>query len=290
MKRKFFDFFRLILKTPFLERYLVLLTKGKPFGSFITKFPPNHYQYKVGTIRFAERDGINYKLDISDVIDWFIYFGFWEESRYSLYDLMKEGQTIFDIGTNVGDVALHAAKLVGEMGEIHCFEPDPRNYIRLDINLRLNKFTNIVSNQVGLGHEAGSFKIEVVESGNLGMNRIVSNELDHKDYRLVEIITLDSYVLETNMENIDLVKIDVEGFEYNVLKGSVNVVEKYHPVFFIELDNNNLLGQEGSARQLILFLEKHGYDIIHAENHQPITSKTNFDNCHYDIIAKYNGS
>ena len=78
------------------------MTIGKEFGKAITKFPPNHYQYKTGTIRRVERDGIQYELDLSDLVDWYIYFGFKEPSRMILYKLVKDGSIIMDIGANVG--------------------------------------------------------------------------------------------------------------------------------------------------------------------------------------------
>ncbi len=287
MKRKVLDILRLIWKIPFLERYLVTLTIDKPFGSLITKLPPNHYQYKVETIREVKRDGINYKLDLSDIVDWYIYFGFQETSRKVLYDSMEVGQTVIDIGTNVGDVTLHAAKIVGANGKVYSFEPDPNNYKRLETNLSLNNFSNICINQLGLGDRAGTFSIAKVNSGNQGMNRVVKRNSNYQNLQQIQVITLDSYVTENKIDKIDLIKIDVEGFEYNVLKGSKTVIDTFHPTFFIELDNDNLLEQGSSAKHLIELLVDSGYDIIHAENNQKINIETNFNYCHYDIIAKH---
>ncbi|MDX1653031.1 MAG: FkbM family methyltransferase [Brumimicrobium sp.] len=287
MKRKILDTLRLIWKINFLEQLLVKMTTNKSFGSPVTKLPPNHYQFKKGSVRKVVRDGINYTLDISDIVDWYIYFGFKELSREALYDLIQEGQTVIDIGANVGDVTLHAAQIVGKNGEIHAFEPDPTNYKRLTANLNLNTFNNIRKNQVGLGHETGTFKIANIDSGNQGMNRIIQGKPTNLNTHEINVITLDSYALENRLEKIDLIKIDVEGFEYNVLKGSTAVINNFHPTFFIELDDDNLLEQGSSARKLIQFLVEKNYRIFHAENHKEVSVETDFQHCHFDILAKY---
>ncbi len=287
MKRRILDLMRLIWKIPILERYLVKLTIDQPFGSLVTKLPPNHYQYTKNSIRKATRHGIKYKLDLSDIVDWFIYFGFQELSRQKLYDLMKADQTIIDIGANIGDVSLHAAQFVGQTGNVHSFEPDPTNYKRFETNLDLNLFSNIHKNKVGLGDKAGTYNIANIDSGNQGMNRIVHEESSNSKTQQIQVSTLDSYVLEKKLDKVDLIKIDVEGFEYNVLKGSKTVIDTFHPTFFIELDDDNLIEQGSSANKLVKLLEDGGYEVFHAETNRKISSETNFSHCHYDIIAKH---
>lgn len=271
---------------PLFEYVLVLLTKGKTFGSFITKFPPNHYQYPINSLRTVERNGINYKLDLADAIDWYIYFGFKETSKQALYSLMKLGNVIIDVGANVGEVTLHAAKIVGETGHVHAFEPDPKNYLRLTTNLDLNSFSNISHPKLGLGDISGTFIIGNVDARNRGMNRIIHENSPSYLSSKIEVSTLDAYVKEKNITQLDLIKIDVEGFEYNVISGGVKTLDTFRPIFFIELDNSNLLEQGSSAKKLVAFLEEKNYFIFHSETNEKINSESNFNNCHYDIIAK----
>lgn len=287
MKTRIFDFIRTLFKIQLFEKLLVKLTINETFGSPISKFPPNHYQYKSGTIRKVIRNGISYKLDISDIVDWFIYYGFKEKSRQRLLSLMQAGQTIFDIGTNVGNVTLEAAKAVGSSGKIHSFEPDAVNFERLQSNLKLNNFSNISANKLGLGDKPGQFTIANVSPGNKGMNRIIKEESADFKSSQIQVTTIDKYVEEKNINTIDLIKIDVEGFEYNVLKGGTRSIEKFHPTFFIELDDNNLKAQGISAQELIDLLASWGYGITHAETEEKIDSNFKFENCHFDIIAKY---
>lgn len=287
MRRKLLDALRSIFKIRALEKLLVQLTKNKLFGSPITKLPPNHYQYSKGSYRKANRNGIYYQLDLSDTVDWYIYYGFKEESRQAFYKLMLTGDHIVDIGANVGDVSLNAAKICGENGKVHAFEPDPINYQRLQNNLRLNHFTNIQTHQLGLGDNVGTFVMRRVSDGNQGMNRIVNHPPGGKATIEIEVTTLDNFFEKNGIERVDLIKIDVEGFEYKVLKGAEKTLNRFQPVLFIELDDQNLSEQGSSAKELVQFLEEKGYELTHAEKNKKVTSETDFKNCHYDIVGKH---
>ena len=286
MKRKILDTLRLLWKAPVLEKLLVNLTMNKPLDSFFSKVTPNHYQYSQNSIREVVRDNIRYRLDISDIIDWCIYFGFKESSKEMLYSLMSKGQTIIDVGANVGDITMHSAKIVGAYGAVYSFEPDLENYRRLEKNLKLNKFTNITVNNFGLGNEKGIFYMKNINSKNRGMNKIVSKDMMEGTHE-IKVNRLDSYVKENKLDKVDLIKIDVEGFEYNVLQSSTETIKKFHPIFFIELNDKHLIEQGSSAKELVQFLENENYTIINSETNQFIDSNTSFDHCHYDIVARH---
>jgi FkbM family methyltransferase len=287
MKRQLLDIFRLLWKIKPFEDFLVSMTRDKVFGSPVTKFPPNHYQYPKGTIRNVNRNGINYHLDLSDSIDWYIYYGFRETSRQSLYELIREGDHIVDVGANVGEITLNAAKITGAKGRINAFEPDPCNFKRMKENLSLNNFYNIRPQLVGLGDKTGMFPLCYINERNQGMNRILNSPPDQQKITEIEVITLDKFAMENHITKLDLIKIDVEGFEYKVLKGAEDTLNKFHPTLFIELDEKNLVDQGNSAKQLVEFLENKGYTLSHAETKEKITQISDFRNCHYDIIGRY---
>jgi len=287
MKRKILDILRLIWKIRPLEKMLVMLTRGKPFGTLVTKLPANHYQYKKATFRLVKRHNINYHLDLSDLIDWYIYFGFKEASRQSLYSLVKNGENIIDVGANVGDVSLHLANMVGPSGNVFSFEPDPINYRRMKKNLSLNEFSNITLNRLGLGNKSGNYRIYNVDERNQGMNRILDSSNKYEKSSEIRVITLDEYVEENCIDRVDLIKIDVEGFEFKVLNGSVRTIDAFCPKLFIELDDQNLIDQGSSAKILVQLLQRKGYQLFHSETNKLIMEETDFTNCHFDIIGKH---
>lgn len=261
------------------------LTRGKLYGTPVTKIIPNHYQYPPGSVRQVVRDGIHYRLDISDMIDWFIYFGFRENSRIELYKLIGKGQVFVDVGANIGDVTMHAAQLLGGNGKVIALEPDPLNYQRLTANLSLNKFENILAVNQGAGKVAGDYIIHSVEKGNAGMNRILPANDARGEGRQITVTTLDRLIQELSLVKVDLIKIDTEGFEMNVLAGARNSIERFLPAFFIEIDDDNLRHQGSDAKELVGFLARYGYTFRNAENGKTVSPETDFAGCHFDLIA-----
>jgi hypothetical protein len=85
---------------------------------------------------------------------------------------------------------------------------------------------------------------------------------------------------------IDLVKVDIEGYEYEWLLGAEKTLSKYKPTLFIELDDNNLKQQNSSALLLVVKLKEFGYTIF--DDRIDISNQVDFDNCHFDISCFYN--
>ena len=118
---------------------------------------------------------------------------------------------------------------------------------------------------------------------NKGGNRI-SSLTNHTPN--IHVTTLDHYVKRKNINRIDLIKIDVEGYELNVLRGGIKSIEKFKPILFIELDDENLKQQNSSAKELIAFLKNYYNSITDAFSGEDIRVENNFSNCHTDIIAR----
>ncbi|HEY4799779.1 MAG TPA: FkbM family methyltransferase, partial [Bacteroidia bacterium] len=120
---------------------------------------------------------------------------------------------------------------------------------------------------------------------NRGGNRISTKNII--DAETIQIKRLDEVKEVRSLSKIDLIKIDVEGYELKVLKGAETILRTFKPTLFIEVDNNNLSEQGDSASLLITYLNHLGYNkIINAETNTIVTPAIDFTNCHYDIIAK----
>lgn len=289
LKRQLFDLFRSLFQNKLFERILIKFVSNREYGLAITKIVPNHYQYAKNTYRYAKRNKINYKLDLSDIIDWFIYFDFKETSKNNLFQLANKGDTVIDIGGNIGEISMNFASIVGDSGNVHSFEPHPINLKRFKNNLSLNDFNNIILNEQALGNEKGIFQLLIIDENNYGRNRITTTVEEKKENKLVEdvqVILLDDYVKKCKVEKVDLIKIDVEGFEMNVLKGAKNILGIYHPVLFIEVDDNNLRLQNSSSEELVEFLMAYDYILFFAHNNKAIPKNYNYSNCHFDLLAK----
>lgn len=282
-RTRFLNFFRNIFKIPLLERFLASKTKGKPTDNFWCKIMPIHYQYHHPSWRSITRDGIALHVDISDYMGYAYYFAFKNELS-QLFNLCKEGYNVIDVGANTGWTVLKLGQL-SKTGQIIGFEPDPYNFSQCKKNLELNKMANVTVLPFGLGEIPQQAQIEVRAASNRGANRIAVEKTKGSD--TVEIKRLEDIEQINHLSKINLIKIDVEGYELKVLKGAEKLLRKFKPILFIEVDDNNLKAQSDSAKALIVFLSNLQYqDITNAESDHAVSANTDFTNCHYDIIAQ----
>ncbi|MBV6462169.1 MAG: hypothetical protein HJHJAOHD_02313 [Flavobacteriales bacterium] len=285
IKTRILNLFRRFFMISFLERIIKQKIEKNPH-SFFAKLAPNNYQYKKGSFRKFTYNGVQLKADISDYIGYCLYFGFKEEGQEKLINLAQPGNVVLDIGTNIGSTLLQLAKRIGENGKVYGFEPDEQNYNACLENISINSFHNVDVSNIGLGDKKGTYTLVVDTDTNRGGNRISFDNESKKSNSKIEVERLDDWIKNRNLTRVDLIKIDVEGFELNVLKGAEESIRKYTPVLFIELDDNNLKAVGSSASQLVQYLENMGYFITNAETEESVLSVADFNNCHYDIICK----
>lgn len=137
--------------------------------------------------------------------------------------LVRPGMRVVDVGANIGCYLLLLERLVGERGKVTCIEPGPENLIELDRNIKANGFCNVVVHPIAVGASAGEIGIRG------GVNAGVSSGGDV--IATVPIRTLS----ETVEGNVDFVKIDVEGFEVEVLVGASDLMRKCLPTMLVEV-------------------------------------------------------
>ena len=168
-------------------------------------------------------DGIcfEYHFPQSPHIKW-MFFGIYE---YATSVVMKKflhtGDTFFDIGANIGYFSMKGMHCVGKSGEVHSFEPVPQCMESLNRLYQLNPGYHLVINPVGLG-EKEELRDLVLNTDNIGGSTVVKNLLPDSitgGTIPVQIRRLDRYMVENSVNHIHLMKIDVEGFEFPVLKG-----------------------------------------------------------------------
>jgi FkbM family methyltransferase len=147
------------------------------------------------------------------------------------------GGIFVDAGANVGWYTCLYGKLAGASGKVFAFEPEPTNYATLCRNITLNKLTNVKAFQAAVGSELGILNLNLGHKSNPGSHSLLSGHYTRGSIK-VDIITLDDSILPKLKPEqwIDLLKIDVEGFEYDSFRGAgivlsrtKNVVMEYSP-------------------------------------------------------------
>ncbi|MFH0889243.1 MAG: FkbM family methyltransferase [Planctomycetota bacterium] len=135
---------------------------------------------------------------------------------------LHSGDTFIDVGANIGYLSAVGAGLVGKSGEVHSFEPVPEYFQRAKKMATINPDYKIIINQLALGEIEGMTQIDIFGNGNIGWNTMVPRFMKpetRKQAINVSVRRLDNYIKEHNLKNITLIKVDVEGFEFSVLKG-----------------------------------------------------------------------
>jgi FkbM family methyltransferase len=180
----------------------------------------------------------------------------WEEFQL-IEHYIEKNDIVFDIGTNMGFYTLWMSRFIDKYGEIHCFEPDKQNYSRLQTNISLNQIESIIkTNRCAVSDSDGLVKFT---EGRDGENHISNIALDSAVE--VQSITLDTYFEFHGIQHIAYMKIDVEGFELQALKGAKKLL-KNKKVDIIQLEINQQLNNAGTkVNDLLFFLENYGYNL-----------------------------
>ncbi len=222
----------------------------KPFkGKFLKLYLRWNLIYKNEVI-ITERDGIKWELHLDQLIDRSIYYeGCFEPTVVALYNrYLKEGMTVLDIGANIGCHTLRFAKLVGESGKVVAFEPMSWAFSKLKRNVELNDFNNVILENIALSSESkGNSQVEFYCSWPLGGDSGSDAQLHpvHKGYKMkdvAEIITLDDYMRRADIKKVDFIKLDVDGYEHQVICGGMHTVKTFKPLMIVEFawENENL--------------------------------------------------
>lgn len=286
MRKKIWKVIHTIFQIRVFENLLRLFVKGKFSDAFIIRFVPPFFTYKNPTYRIAPKQNLKLLANLYDYNDWKAYWGILEYEREKLYKLAEHARNVVDIGANNGWVLLNIANIISKnKGFIYGFEPFPETYNRCVENIKRSNVKNATVFNKGCGESEGSFKMSVVTETNSGQNRIVENSLVNNHHTVeVLVTTLDNQLKD--VENIDLIKIDVEGFELHVLKGAERIISKNKPFIFIEINDPLLRSNETSPWEVLNLLKNnYGYILKSASDDTLITEDRNFDGIQLDVIC-----
>lgn len=140
---------------------------------------------------------------------------------------IPSGAVLYDIGANVGYFSLLAAKLAGPEGRVYAFEPLPRNIEYLEKHIKINKFENIEVVDAAVSDHGGEAHFDLGASSAMG-------HLAETGGITVRMVALDEMLEAGDIRPPDYIKVDVEGAEYEALKGARKLLEKYHPILFLD--------------------------------------------------------
>lgn len=229
------------------------------------------------------RGGVTYDLDLAQGIDFAIYLGniFERGTRQALSDLVAPSATVLDIGANVGAHTLHLAQCVGPQGHVLAFEPTEFAFGKLTRNLELNPS---LRSRVTPYHcflaakDEATIPAAIYSSWPLEGQSSPTEDFHAKHLgqamptKTAQARSIDSILAELGNPRIQLVKLDVDGFETEILRGAQMLLQESRPIFVMELAPYVLDERDTSLAELLDIFAQHGYRFYHEQTKQPLPS------------------
>ena len=167
---------------------------------------------------------------------------------------------IFDVGANIGAFSMISKFL--DKSKIYAFEPQPNIYDILKSNMIINELDRVFCHNIALSNVTGETKMSVPTRKDFsGLGTLSLNPLrfSNKDVIDIKCDTLDNFCNCNHIEKIDLMKIDTEGYEYNILLGGMETIKKFKPKILMEFAPENIKQCGIVPSQIISLLKTIGY-------------------------------
>jgi FkbM family methyltransferase len=209
------------------------------------------------------RDGRRFHIG-PDWIYWAIHMGldFEPEPTALVRRLLREGDTVVDVGANFGWYTTLCAQVVGASGHVYAFEPVPATYDRLNENLDLNDLHHRVSAvRAAVAERSGEATVYVFDKTSHACASLA--DFDETDCRSISapMVDLNSFLDAHSVKHVDFLKCDVEGSELAVLKGCDRLLRSRNsPIILVELNATTSRAFGFEKSDIWRYLDECGYD------------------------------
>jgi FkbM family methyltransferase len=208
--------------------------------------------------------GMKMQLDPYDLVSRKILeTGAWEpESINAMADHLSPSGTFIDIGAHIGYYSLKAAMIVGPNGHIISIEPNPQTLPKLRGNIEASAARTVSVWPVACAASESTLQLYAAPESNTGESSLSKENASQEGAPVAYSVParpLDAIVKEAKLDRVDVIKIDVEGAEFEVLQGAAKTLDEYRPVLIVEMVPNQLKSMGSSIEEVTRFLASHGY-------------------------------
>jgi FkbM family methyltransferase len=170
----------------------------------------------------------------------------------------KEGNTVIDIGAHIGRYTITSSKQVGDSGKVVAIEADPDNFQLLKRNVTLNNLTNVLPLNYAVFSTRTRMKLYEQSASAKYNSVMLSRTRQTEKYAEVDADTLDNLLELNGINQVNWIKIDVEGAEFEVLKGATKTLSNENISLLIEIHN---VEDPRHYDNIVDFLRHHNYEI-----------------------------
>lgn len=180
---------------------------------------------------------------------------------------VNNGDTVLDLGGNIGTTALLLSSQVGVNGGVIAFEPV--TFATIEKNILINGISNVVVVPKAVSNQIGEVEIEVSDftlDSTITKRESTGERHLHFSKKLrIPTITLDEYVFSQNLNRLDFIKMDIEGAEEWALEGAKETIKKYHPKWSISSYHTDFKNEKQHPK-LVKIMKAHGYNVREQAN------------------------
>jgi FkbM family methyltransferase len=185
---------------------------------------------------------------------------FEEKEIELIHKIIKNDWLIFDIGASVGYYSILFSKLANN-GQIFSFEPARKNYDILRMNIKENNCQNILPQNLAIGDKVASANLLIFE--DYAYNSLINtNRQKLIGQEKVNVTTIDEFVSVNKIKKLNFIKIDAEGYEYNILKGGLDSISFFKPLILCEICQSNLTSVGLKPDYVVEKFIKIGYEVF----------------------------
>ena len=180
-------------------------------------------------------EGVTLELGGDYVARGVMYSGTWEpEETTLLRSVTPSGGTFIDVGANIGYFSLLASRWVGPNGLVFALEPVTSTYSRLRRNIALNHAANVQALQLGASSRESTSAAIALES-DAGHSHLVRDGAAVGRHETISLTTIDALVERLGIARVDVLKIDVEGADFEVVRGAATTLSRFKPHVLMEV-------------------------------------------------------
>ena len=213
-----------------------------------------------------------------------------DTSRRVFVNLVHAGAVVIEIGANQGIYTALFSRLVGRTGQVHAFEPVSSSFERLLARVHSLGATNISACQMAVADGPASEReiiIPGVDSEQASLVRHIAGSWANSNQtrsELVQVTSLDAYLMKHDISHVDFVKLDVEGAELSVLQSGRECFTRQKPALHLEIESEWLHDFGATADDLFQLLRSYGYKFAYRVDAKRLKGFRRIDESEYSAL------
>lgn len=190
----------------------------------------------------------------------------YEEDNFKfLFSSVKKGDVVLDFGGHIGVFAIIASQATGTTGKVYSFEPSPSTHQLLQKSVAINNAGNVISTyQKAVGGATGTTTFFVSDGKADNSNSLINYIGDRPLHGIdIEVTTIDAFVKEHPLTKVNFIKIDVEGAEYDALKGGVETFKNFKPNCILGIHPDPIKAKGDNLAEIFDFVQNINYKMLY---------------------------